>query len=111
MMPAGSINAWECPVCGHLTVAVHVDEGVTPMFLGCRRKPGCTGRAVSSGYPSLPVPERIRLLCAWEWFRPSATQMKRYRREDPAMFQHCAQGGLELRPLTDAGRRAIGAAA
>ena len=111
MMPAGSINAWKCPTCGGLTVAIHVDDGVTPMFLACRRTPGCTGSAVSSGYPSTVVPPRIRELCEWEWFTPSASQMKRYRRDHPAMYDHCRRGGLELRPITDAGRRLLGAAA
>ena len=108
MTPKGSINAWKCPTCGGLTVAIHVDDGVTPMFLACRRTPGCTGMAVSSGYPSPPIPLHIRLLCEWEWFAPSSTQLKRYRREDPAMYEHCRKGGLEIQPITDAGRRLLG---
>jgi hypothetical protein len=103
MMPAGAVNAWRCVACGGLTVAVHVDEGVTPMFLACRRTDGCPGRAVSSGYPAPPVPDNVIDLLAWEWWKPTGRQ---YRRLSPEMRSHVDRGGLDLRPLTDAGRRA-----
>ena len=96
MMPAGSINAWQCEVCGGLTVAIHADEGVTPMFLACRSTEGCKGRAVSSGYPPPPIPDHIVSLLAWEWYRPTNKQARRMGRE---MREHVRLGGLVLRAL------------
>lgn len=96
MMPAGSINAWKCPDCGGLTVAIHADEGVTPMFLACRRTEGCKGMAVSAGYPDPPIPGHVVELLAWEWYRPTE---KWARRKGPEMLDHVRNGGLALRPL------------
>lgn len=98
MMPAGSINAWECDRCGTYLVAVHRDSGVTPMFLACR-EPGCGGRAVSLGYPPPPVPAGITEALAWEWRTASRSEMKRWRRDRDPMYQHCEQGGLILQPI------------
>jgi hypothetical protein len=100
----GALNAWKCPNCGGLTVVVHVDDGVTPMFLACRRTDGCTGMAVSSGYPSTPAPADVAALLAWEWFRPTGRALRELSDE---MRDHVARGGLDLRPLTDAGRQAF----
>lgn len=110
-MPRGSVNSWKCPTCGLLTSAVHVHEGVTPMMLRCRRTPGCTGMAVSAGYPPGPQPYYVLEHIDWEWAQASRGQMKRWRREDPAMFNHCQMGGLVLRPISDAGRLALVGAA
>jgi len=104
MAAAGAVNAWRCPTCGGLTVAVHVDDGVTPMFLACRRTSGCRGMAVSSGYPTTPVPPQVIDLLAWEWFRPTGRALRKLGVE---MQQHVAAGGLNLRPITDAGRQAF----
>lgn len=46
-------------------------------------------------------------LLAWQWAKASRTQLKRWRRENPAMYNHCVLGGLVLGPLTDAGRSAL----
>lgn len=105
MMPAGALNAWTCSTCGGLTVAVHVDEGVTPMFLACRAALGCVGRSVSSGYPSGSVPPHVLGALAWEWYRPSERWA---RRQGPEMLNHVRRGGLAIRELTDAGRQAAG---
>lgn len=96
MMPTGSINAWKCDACGGLTVAIHADEGVTPMFLACRRTEGCNGRAVSAGYPDPPIPDEIVSLLAWEWYRPTDRWARRQGRE---MQDHVRNGGLVLRAL------------
>jgi hypothetical protein len=101
--PAGAVNAWMCDVCGAITAAVHVDGGTTPMFLACRSTEGCTGCAVSAGYPP-SFPDHVLAAIAWEWHTPTSTQMKRWRRTDPAMYEHCRMGGLVLSPLSPAGR-------
>ena len=98
--PAGAVNAWRCRECGAFTVAVHRDEGVTPMFLACRATPGCPGRAVSLGYPSGPRPASIPAP-AWEWYRPDGKDL---RRQNAAMRNHIANGGLALRPIKDGAR-------
>jgi hypothetical protein len=90
----GRHNAYRCDDCGSHTVVVHVDAGVTPMFLGCRATPGCQGRAVSLGYPEGPIPSHL-LPAEWEWYRPERGD--RVLR-DPAMRSHVEQGGLVLRP-------------
>lgn len=101
MMPRGAVNAWECP-CGALTVAVHVDDGVTPMFLACRYRGGCGLRAVSLGYPATLGSDIDQL--AWEWYRPTERWA---RRQGPDVARHIEAGGLVLRELTDAGRTAL----
>ena len=111
MMPAGSVNAWKCERCGKVLVAVHLDDGTTPMFLGCRRTDACPGMMVSQGYPPIKgLPDAIAALIGWEWHRLTSTQLKRAKREEPAMYQHAMAGGLALRPLTDPGRAMFAAA-
>jgi hypothetical protein len=100
----GEINGWRCDACGEHTYCVHIDDGVTPMFLGCRATPGCSGRGVSLMYPAPPVPQYVLDEVAWEWFKPSP---RRVRRMEPAMRDHIEKGGLELRELTDAGRAVL----
>jgi hypothetical protein len=57
MERAGGRNAYYCPECRGLTLTINVDDGVTPMFLACRRAgldPGenpCQGHAASLMYP------------------------------------------------------------
>lgn len=77
------------------------------MMLACRRTPGCTGHAVSAFYPDGPPPQYVLDHLDWEWAQPSRTQMKAWRRERDPMFEHCARGGLVLRPISDAGRAAL----
>lgn len=100
--PAGAINAWKCEKCGQLTVARHADEGVTPMFLACRASGNvedCGGRAVSSGYPSEPIPYRILNRLEWEWYKPTLIELQAM---EPEMRRHIMQGGLALRRIGDA---------
>jgi hypothetical protein len=91
----GRHNAYRCDDCGALTVVVHRDTGVTPMFLGCRATEGCQGRGVSLGYRSGPIPPHL-LPARWEWYRPERGD-KVLR--DPAMRLHVEQGGLALRTV------------
>lgn len=104
MSKRGEINGWRCDECGHHTYVVHVDDGVTPMFLACRATAGCKGTGVSLMYPAPPVPQHVIDAVAWEWFKPTRRAV---RRMEPEMRQHIEMGGLELRRLTDAGREAL----
>lgn len=114
MMPRGSINAWQCDQCSGLIVAVHIAEGVTPMFLACRGQLGpgqkCEGRATSAGYPPPPVPLTIRAAALWEWRLATATERKRWKRENPEMLMHVNAGGLVLAPISDEGRQLVASA-
>ncbi len=35
MSATAEVNGWTCDTCGETTYCVHVDDGVTPMFLAC----------------------------------------------------------------------------
>lgn len=100
------INAYHCQKCGRNTVTIDVDPGVTPMFLGCRRTEGCTGSAVSSGYPEAKPPQHVLDHLDWEWALPTGFE---YARLDAAMRDHVDQGGLVLRPRTDRPSAYVGA--
>lgn len=104
MIEAGAINAWNCPDCKRNTVAIHVDEGVTPMFLRCRRTEGCNGMASSAMYPDPPIPEHIIDALEWEWYKPADADLQSL---DSEMRDHVDRGGLILRPLSDAGRALV----
>lgn len=103
MMPAGAVNGWRCPE-GHITCAVHVDSGVTPMFLACRVD-GCGERATSMGYP-LRVTDAFGqpVRPEWEWYRPSEKQARRMERKAPGMLAHVQRGGLAIRERKAGGR-------
>lgn len=62
------VNAYTCDTCGLNTVTIDVDLGVTPMFLACRRTPGCKGRGVSAGYPKADPPAELLAHLDWEWY-------------------------------------------
>lgn len=101
------INGWYCSNCGQVTVVVHVDAGVTPMFLACRATPGCAGVGQSLGYPHDTPSNEVLATVAHEWAVPSRSQMKAWKRAGDPMYDHVARGGLVLRPLTDEGRRVL----
>lgn len=91
------LNAYRCDKCGGNTVTLDVDEGVTPMFLGCRAdgtETGCDGRAVSMGYPKGPAPAWA--VPQWEWYKPAPIEM---RGMSPEMRDHIQRGGLALRRI------------
>lgn len=99
--PVGAVNAWKCNKCGRLTVARHADAGVTPMFLACRASGDvmdCGGQAVSSGYPSEPVPDRILDRLEWEWYRPDSAELRTFGLD---MQDHIRRGGLALRRINE----------
>jgi hypothetical protein len=99
------INGWRCKECGAVTYAVHVDDGVTPMFLACRAsgsvEEGCHGQGVSLMYPVPPAPAHVVEAVGWEWYQPTGREL---RNLDANMRDHVERGGLMLRPLTDDGR-------
>jgi hypothetical protein len=92
------LNAYRCDDCGRYTVTIDRDEGVTPMFLGCRADGtedyACGGRAVSLGYPKGPRPSWA--VPAWEWYKPDAAELARM---SPEMRDHVQRGGLALRKI------------
>lgn len=93
-------NGYLCPVCKKATITVDVDEGVTPMFLGCRATEGCEGLAQSIMYPKEPRPAGTPAP-AWEWYKPTRAEVEATEAEYPGSIQHWENGGLFLRPRTD----------
>lgn len=98
------INGWKCGICGKITYCIHVYEGITPMFLGCRETDGCTGTAKSLMYPPPPAPDHVIAAVKWEWYKPCADEL---RNSDAPTREHVERGGLLLRELTDDGRDAL----
>jgi hypothetical protein len=105
----GLINGYCCDTCGRHTYIVHVDDGVTPMFLVCRvdgQEPEanpCKGMGTSIMYPPPPIPSHVVAAVRWEWYEPDLEELGRL---DPISgeLEHVERGGLLLRPLTDVGR-------
>jgi hypothetical protein len=91
---AGRINTYTCQTCERKIVTVNVDEGTTPMMLGCRAPGRCAGTMVSAGYRC-----DQSLTPTHEWYRPT---LKNARRKGPEMLDHVKQGGLALRAISGA---------
>jgi len=95
-------NAYICQKCRHLTLTVHIDEGMTPAFIACE-KPLCDGMAVSFFY-RIPPPLQFTgpqgsLAPSKEWYRPSKIEMNMLA---PRSREHIENGGLLLRDRTQA---------
>lgn len=96
MPKKGDINAYVCDTCDKLTVVIHADAGVTPMFLDCLTTENCDGQGTSLGYPAQhAVPQRIRDAAVWEWYRPGPFDKIL---KDKDVLDHITNGGLALRP-------------
>jgi hypothetical protein len=92
----GQKNTYTCRGCGFRIVTIDVDEGVTPMMLGCRSGTKCRGTMMSSMYRP-PDPEAPP---THEWYKPAPAEMvaKLLSREwGHGTAAHVAQGGLMLR--------------
>jgi ssDNA-binding Zn-finger/Zn-ribbon topoisomerase 1 len=111
----GQVNGWYCPTCGQVTYGIHLHHGVTPMFLGCRATPDCTGVAASLMYPwSRRLSEADDRLPAWlgrpgtgvtlEWYMPDDQELLEL---EPQALDHVRNGGLLMRPLTSDGMRLL----
>jgi len=106
------MNIYVCEYGCH-NITVDVDKGTTPFMIGCeftgrpdrpadpsKMKNGkCTGIAKSAMYPkekddSTPYPEPTH-----EWYRPELSQ---YAKLSKAEKDHVNNGGLLIRPRTDA---------
>lgn len=94
-------NAYVCAKCCKPTVTVDVDEGVTPMFIGCRATEGCDGMAQSMMYPKHDRPAHIPAP-TFEWYKPTEAEAAEADKEYPGSLEHWKQGGLFMRPRTDA---------
>lgn len=121
MSDRGEINGWACNGvanhrpgqihCGRTTYAIHVDDGVTPMFLACRAegvepdKAECRGVGTSLMYPGeRPVPAHVLDAIAWEWYRPIGRELVEL---NEGTADHVEKGGLLIRALTDQGRELV----
>ncbi len=85
--PGWRYNAYECPR-GHALLSLDVDDGVTPASIVC---PDHEARCWSRFYrvdPWIYLPVRM------VWRRATEREMKRWKRKDPAMYEHVRLGGL-----------------
>ena len=95
-------NAYFCQSCRKVTITVDVAEGVTPMFIQC---PHCEKEMASSFMYQVPGCMRmttkegkmVTLPADYEWYKPDAKT-----KLHPQLKDHVKQGGLLMRPRTDA---------
>lgn len=92
------INIYTCAKCDAGTVTVDVDDGVTPFIILCRATERCGGEAHSCFY-RVPPGDHVP---TFEWYKPTIRKAKRLDRKWPGTLDHVRQGGLMLRPRTDA---------
>lgn len=103
----GRINGWQCADCGRTTYAIHVAHGVTPFMIGCRATLGCKGVTQSMFYPKAEPSQHVKDAVEWEWYRQSLKKAKKAERRAPGSIKHRENGGLEIRLLTEHGRRLL----
>jgi NAD-dependent SIR2 family protein deacetylase len=84
----GKLNQYTCNTCYQKITTEDIDEGVTPMLLGCRY--GCGGTMLSHMYQ---VDEESPTV-DYEWYKPS---LREARRRGPMMLEHVKSGGLDIR--------------
>lgn len=89
----GKINVYVCPKCRAEHVTINTVDGVTPFLIRCRDATGCQDDFAQSCFYRVDQNRRPR----WEWYRPAADDpvMK-----NPGMKEYVAQGGLDLRRVT-----------
>jgi hypothetical protein len=96
------INVYRCNGCGAQLVTVDRHEGVTPYLVRCNQVPlkGCGGDMRSSFYR----PPADHAAPTHEWYKPTDAELKiecrkHSRRVADAVREHCAMGGLLIRPI------------
>ena len=84
-----------CPVCSTVTYVAKEHEGVTPMWVSCRRLTGaeCGGQTTSA--PRLV--EIAEQHVEWEWYKPAPNEYKGFTRDT---LEHLRMGGLLLRKIS-----------
>lgn len=92
------INIYTCTTCDGKTVTVDVNDGVTPFMIRCRATERCGGDAHSCFYRVPPGEHKP----TFEWYKPTLKKAKRLDRTWPGTLDHVRQGGLMLRPRSDA---------
>lgn len=99
----GKWNHYTCQLCKGVTIAKHVDDGVTPFILGCKATPGCLGHAMSSMYRCSQAEDQRADV---EWYRPATLEEAIQAINDtipeggkPWALDHWQQGGCLMREL------------
>lgn len=88
-MPISTLNRYTCKKCDGAIVTRDLDEGTTPMFIGCRVTDGCDGMMSSSMYCDVTgEPDYV-------WRKPTKVE---YMAASVAMCQHFDLGGLDIFP-------------
>lgn len=82
----GKTNVYVCQTCGHQIITRHIDEGVTPFMISCRR---CKGQAYSlfyrAGADSSPIVHAVWKKEPNKWWGNSEQQA-----------EHASKGGVFL---------------
>lgn len=87
------VNCYKCDHCKNVTKTIDVDNGVTPMLIGCDN---CGQMAKSTFYTDI-VPGQPPTK---EWYRPTLEKvMKMHRRGYTNLMDHVLNGGLDIRPV------------
>lgn len=88
-----TLNRYTCKKCEGSIVTQDLDDGVTPMFIGCRATDDCDGTMASSMYRSVTgSPDYV-------WRKLTKAE---YMAASVAMKQHVDLGGLEIFPVQEA---------
>ena len=91
------INAYNCK-CGHKTITIDVDKGVTPFYHICE----VCGRLATSSFYRV---ESNTLKPTEEWYRPSIEETLKM---NDGMLQHILSGGLRAMRTAPDQRRQSG---
>ena len=87
------LNRYTCEKCDGSIITQDMDEGTTPMYLGCRATEGCVGRMASSMYRGVTGAP------GYVWRKATKAE---YMASDAAMRQHFDLGGLDIHPVAKA---------
>lgn len=86
----GEYNGYECEKCGHVTVTLYADKGVTPFIIRCSK---CGGAARHEYTSRSQPPARPWYSPVKRWVRPTLEQLLKM---SPATIEHVLDGGLVL---------------
>ena len=90
LMPTSTLNRYTCEKCDGSIITQDLDEGTTPMMLGCRATDACDGTMMSGMYQGVTgQPDYV-------WRKPTKVE---YMAADAAMCHHFNLGGLDIFPV------------
>ena len=76
-------------------------DGTTPFMIDCQEG-DCLATALSAMYQ---VDQTLE--AGFEWFSVTPRKLRKLKQGASPLYQHCAAGGLLLRPLSQVGRHLV----